>query len=899
MNNTSKDDRAINEFEDDDQSTIPTVMKMSHVEIVSPSHSLPSSPKLKWTYEQRTTICLMYRFFKNPASQFAEIFNSMYQPDTEVDGFPDGIPSTSIAAMWHNMRKRQSRPAGNRLWILVEQSSRDQLKQEYSELISMIEDAADKCNVHLNDRNDSPRLRPVGRPKSRRMETFTDTSEEEEEDDDDAWTTRSDSSEPPLRCHGKVIPSMKTNGWKGTIRLPLPTEGAYIEEYTVTVDNHKCLWSALSGIPVLQLCSTPKGRARRILWRAFNPSVKDDSGAFTTHVFNSPSGFRAGLFKDSSQSVIAPFTDLDKFREIARSHLSDDGRQEPTPFISFYESPIPAFCRALKLHNGMISVIDLQRAVELLQNRFPHAAGFLWIAKSLVNNFKFADLRNKYTGRGEYLIWGEVTAEAMVTTFSMEDIRKERLFENTLQLEIVGSSPYTNTARDSLNRLNLPKANFDTGEILGKLIKLYRPLQWRHSELIAAKLSTAWNFPLAKRRNGWDKAAHENYKSFMNGVFSGLYDIGEQVLTYPQSLHDVEVYGTAIEDCITVQRPNALNIPPLEAHYASHNDNSETELPSPRNIPSTSSTLNRHLDSTTGFLEADSPPSQVNDAWNLSFQDLRSAEAASQPPGVFQIRHKRHFESSLDWEQKDRETSPLCRIPQPTSPRQTLPKRTKLTVPMLASTIDASLMSGIQEAAEKNTPTTSRSTLHSSPARANEPASWILVDGEEVEVVDLTHSPDSSNSPRSLSTPTLDEQNEDLGEFNSREKNNDTTMLWKRHDFSNEQHDVFVLAPTTAAQATLQEEPICTQTTSTTANDVSRYFRGGWSHQGMASGEAYSQENAGRDDEVMQSIEFDEDTRLHVEIQCDVAEGDVGWKSNTRGDGFAMPVYQYCSKNGE
>ena len=85
---------------------------------------------------------------------------------------------------------------------------------------------------------------------------------------------------------------------------------------------------------------------------------------------------RAGLFKSVNLTITPPSSDP-RLRAEFLSHLTPETKL--SPFISVFESFLPALHRALK--NGKqanIAVIDLQLVRKDLRKRFPDAATLIW-----------------------------------------------------------------------------------------------------------------------------------------------------------------------------------------------------------------------------------------------------------------------------------------------------------------------------------------------------------------------------------------------------------------------------------------------------------------------------------------------------------------------------------------
>jgi hypothetical protein len=91
---------------------------------------------------------------------------------------------------------------------------------------------------------------------------------------------------------------------------------------------------------------------------------------------NSAFELRAGLY-ESKATIITPPLQQPELRDAFLDHLTP--RLEASPFISVFESFVPALQRALKSDkNAYVSIIDLHQVEADSRKRFPHADEVIW-----------------------------------------------------------------------------------------------------------------------------------------------------------------------------------------------------------------------------------------------------------------------------------------------------------------------------------------------------------------------------------------------------------------------------------------------------------------------------------------------------------------------------------------
>ena len=81
-------------------------------------------PRHKWERQDREVLCLLYRFYNNSAKDLTAVFNYLFKDCLAREKFKNGLPSTTLATQWHDMRIGSN---GNDLWrkINIDQTLMD------------------------------------------------------------------------------------------------------------------------------------------------------------------------------------------------------------------------------------------------------------------------------------------------------------------------------------------------------------------------------------------------------------------------------------------------------------------------------------------------------------------------------------------------------------------------------------------------------------------------------------------------------------------------------------------------------------------------------------------------------------------------------------------------------
>ena len=172
--------------------------------------------------------------------------------------------------------------------------------------------------------------------------------------------------------------------------------------------------------------TTPTGRTTLIKSSSLRTMTIESNLVFRfydndSQGLNSPNGFFAGTFVAGEANDVVPCLYSDDYLRPAESHLKRF--QKSSPFISVYDSVLPALHRGLRSSNkASISIIDAHYLIVDGNNEYPRILWVPDIVRELRRRERYTEL--DYFGQSEWLIWNKVPASAIVATLSVEDLRK-------------------------------------------------------------------------------------------------------------------------------------------------------------------------------------------------------------------------------------------------------------------------------------------------------------------------------------------------------------------------------------------------------------------------------------------------------------------------------------------
>ncbi|MCJ1434499.1 hypothetical protein MMC27_003868 [Xylographa pallens] len=243
---------------------------------------------------------------------------------------------------------------------------------------------------------------------------------------------------------------------------------------------------------------------------------------------NSASGFLAGDLERTPVTQPGLFSEV--FLGPAENHLRRF--HVPTPFISVWDSMLPALHRGLRSDayssgNAYVAIIDAEQLDIGRSSEYAKAIRVREIVHVLKSHGRYLDMR--YWGSSEHLVYREIPQSAVLTSFSIDSLRQymeaRPALEQILRLHGIEAAAKQIEYNAHLKATTLPMSLF-AGQTIGHFlafIGLPRP----NLELLALKMSWVWKFGGA--------ANHEQKVAYLEGIQEGYRTYyRQQGLTEPR-----------------------------------------------------------------------------------------------------------------------------------------------------------------------------------------------------------------------------------------------------------------------------------------------------------------------------------------------------------------------------
>ncbi|KKZ63080.1 hypothetical protein EMCG_02581 [[Emmonsia] crescens] len=400
------------------------------------------TPRHKWTGPQRELLCVLRRFYALPKKEEALIFNYLFE--TEIEGFRNGLPVTSVNTQWHDMAWRK-----HPIWISV--NSIFLSNDEYRECRHIIELAAAELGLHLccrdcDDGQTNPKypgfhlLQSFFHPRTdvdlqSNPPSAADADHDHDEPEPDI--------EPERECGARFKKASMRLRYDGTQQKP------------------------------------------QILYRFFNSQSRGT---------NSSRYFASGLTSALHPSL---YNQRD-IEAMAKTHLS---RYEvSSPFISTFATLLPCVHRMLTQgQNARVSIIDVSKVD---QN------GIFSAQDILRKDPLSTDITPGYCGWSEWLIWGEIPESSIVCTIAEPELLEIAEIHpdigSVLQIKDIKSFTYNRGPLHQRLKNSPTKLDKPAGVIVGKFFKLIN-LPVEYIEQVAIKISHGWRFTRTSRYARYDE----------------------------------------------------------------------------------------------------------------------------------------------------------------------------------------------------------------------------------------------------------------------------------------------------------------------------------------------------------------------------------------------------------
>jgi hypothetical protein len=503
-------------FINSNQQASAVVRQFSHVEISTKSTetnpdsknltneqsgfytALRKRPSHRWTLAERETLCVLWRWYCNSPKELAKVFNGYFSTKSRSDHHLE-VTGSALAVQLYEMQ-RHGVKAEAFISVYIETLFVDEFCV-WSDIKRDLEQTAKRLFIVLERRKSedkeelSQRIDQVSRKVKRKkalscVDSVLGNIAFRSED------TESDPSTPRTRPR-YLTPS------------PTPQKGSETQHNSVkarkTHYRHTPATPQSLRRPLLPGSSSLKTEVEQLprpqlVFRFYN---NNSSGV------NAPSGMRAGLFQDQENIYPPPDINSKAFRKEAATHFS--WTQEPTPFISMYESILPV------LHRGLLSTIDACIAVidlHTVSRSRNHSK--VYAGAHIIKRLGLQQVAYGYRARSEWLVWGIIEKEAIVTTFKVENLR--RYLTGSPDVCIVLRFPDIESSRNAdeyRKRLkgNLNQVGKAAGRVIGKFLGFIE-LPESYVESAAKKVARDWQLEGNK--------SQPRLKRYLEGVRLGL-----------------------------------------------------------------------------------------------------------------------------------------------------------------------------------------------------------------------------------------------------------------------------------------------------------------------------------------------------------------------------------------
>ncbi|KAJ9299221.1 hypothetical protein DTO271G3_2843 [Paecilomyces variotii] len=278
--------------------------------------------------------------------------------------------------------------------------------------------------------------------------------------------------EPLCTAGGKICMFCFKEGTETFDTVPQPEPSSPLE---MTIDQAALPARTPSATP----SATPPATSEipKVLYRYYNV---DSQG------WNSQKGFVAGLFMEGDRRIV-PVTGYssDEFDRMFQNHVR--WHHVTTPFISTFSDLLAPVHRALRRKEGAsLAVIDTK-----------HIRQPVYSASHLIEK-KGLQISDKYTGRAEYLIWGSIPEEAIVTTFKISTLQgiaqRHSDIARLLQLDGIERIKRCGKQLEEFLKKGPGRLNKECGSIVGRCLRIVKVPASLAIDL-AILVAEAWMFP--------------------------------------------------------------------------------------------------------------------------------------------------------------------------------------------------------------------------------------------------------------------------------------------------------------------------------------------------------------------------------------------------------------------
>ncbi|KAI9816064.1 MAG: hypothetical protein M1827_002056 [Pycnora praestabilis] len=402
----------------------------------------PKNDWLNFPYEKEA-LCVLRRWYTNSWSDFTKLFNCQFATELANCLLVNGLREVVVRSQWHEINSlRDFDPS----WRAVFEVTFADEENRWQETRESLEKTAQEIGLNLRRRIEENIEKPPNYSAVREKRRRT------------------------MGASRLVTPG---EGRKNTFKTKLTNS---IGRSLGTRRNYWDFGSQRTGGIALKSGQMSEGNTNMpsIVFRFFDNS---SSG------LNARSRLRAGQFENRSAFIPdPPRMDSDGFKEQAHEHLRIKipvemvERQKgmlKTPFISLYERLLPTLYRALQSSKKpCIVIVDLHKI---------NCKGKVYSAAHLIKKLD-ADskgawaIANRYKGRSEWLVYGEIDSDAIIGFCTLDQhIRRMVGFQDMhllLRLDDIQASYHMSHVRAQLKSDRLGNSAA-AGHAIGRLAKVF------------------------------------------------------------------------------------------------------------------------------------------------------------------------------------------------------------------------------------------------------------------------------------------------------------------------------------------------------------------------------------------------------------------------------------------
>jgi len=503
--------------------------KFSHVEILIEPHEVELESETstdrescdytplrrraghRWTLKEREALCILRRWYCNSWKELAKVFNGYFAAKSQSDH----IIAVSGPALAMQLFEMQSHGVKRKAFesVFIETLFVDE-HCAWTDIRRGLEQAARAVAITLErrveDREELLKRCDEVSKNTKRKKTMNCTesvlgSFAYKSDDEDmgpatpAKRPRYLTPSPSPRSGSKALTGISPGQYdSGVVRKPQ-------YKHTPATPQSLCRPSRPGPSPLKTVSSKRVCMGSRPVPLEDAQQLPKTEIAFRFYDSNSsgvngPTGIRAGLFSTSTGKIsLPPNVESLSFRKEALKHLS--WTREPTPFISMYESLLPVLHRGLQSPAGArasVAIINLHT----ISNNQTHNNPRLYLAAKIIKQLGITHQVYGYRGISEWLVWGMIEKEAIVTTFRIEDIR--RFLTGSPDVCIVLRFPEVESSRNANEYREKLKGNPNhvgraSGRVVGKFLAFVE-LPDPYIESAAKKMARDWQLNGNKSR---------------------------------------------------------------------------------------------------------------------------------------------------------------------------------------------------------------------------------------------------------------------------------------------------------------------------------------------------------------------------------------------------------------